>query len=233
MTNWLWACTEVTEPQLVSVSTQSGGKTGIGTLKFYLGTCTYTKPASRRRQFSKWNVRTCIVSPALSWIPKEKQLTHSGFSKEQTSSFLVFVCSALIACFPIKQHQSLGTAGPATGRTVNSLCQVQSQMVLTLSWRVQRRSIKQQHLFTTLDGQTIRTKCVQTHPSSISRGGSHPGVRCTPDPFQGGTHFYTCLFSEHQIDQGCTVCAFHSHTRLEIYCSSNAGLLFCSSHFFV
>lgn len=66
---------------------------------------------------------------------KKKKLTHFYFSRKQTSSFCVFVYTALIGLFPIKHHQCSGTAGPATGRTINTLCQAPSQMVLTLSWR--------------------------------------------------------------------------------------------------
>lgn len=115
---------------------------------------------------------------------KEKKLTHSCFSKEETSPFCVFVCTALIVLFPIKQHQSLGTAGPATGRTINSLCQAPSQMVLTLSWRVWTISIKQHHLFKMLDEEPWQTLCVSIRPSSIPWGGSHPGIKCSekPDP---------------------------------------------------
>lgn len=101
----------------------------------------------------KW--RMWAVSHAWSWIEgswKQKKLTHSCFSKEQTSSFIVFVWTARIVFFPIKEHRSLGTAGPATGRTINSLCQAPSQMVLTMSWRA---FLSPHHLFKMLDGRTI------------------------------------------------------------------------------
>lgn len=98
----------------------------------------------------KLNIRIWVVFWALSWIQR-KRSWHSFFSKEQTSSFCVFVCTALFDLFPIRQHQSLGTAGPATCRTTNSLCQAPRQMVLTLSWRVWTLSIKQHHLFKVLD----------------------------------------------------------------------------------
>lgn len=55
-------------------------------------------------------------------------------TREEKTIFLprVFVYTALIILFP-SQHQRLRTAGPATGRKTNCLCQAPSQMVLTLS----------------------------------------------------------------------------------------------------
>lgn len=129
----------------------------------------------------KLNVRIWVVSPALSWIQKGKEADiFLLFKKEHTSSFSVFVCSALNVLFSIEQHQSLWTAG----RTMNSLCQAPSQMVLTLSWRVWKLSIKQQHLFKTLDEAAWQRLCVSIHPSSLARRGSHPGIRCTETPWK-------------------------------------------------
>lgn len=89
MTNWLWTCTEVIEPQLLSVSTWSGGKTGIGTLKFYLKTCSYTKQASRRRmQYSKWDLRTWLW-----WSPKKNSWHILAFQKNRHLSCVCLLSS--------------------------------------------------------------------------------------------------------------------------------------------
>ena len=63
-----------------------------GTLKFHLKTCSYAKPACRRWMVCcKLNVRIWVVSLALSWIQREKKLTHSVLFKG-TDIFLLCVC---------------------------------------------------------------------------------------------------------------------------------------------
>lgn len=171
----------------------SGGKCE---LKFYPRTHSCTKPASRRWMgCCKLNVRMWAVSHAWSWIEgswKQKKLTHSCFSKEQTSSFIVFVWTARIVFFPIKEHQSLGTAGPATGRTINSLCQAPSQMVLTMSWRVFLSNTTSSKCWMEEPSRNI-CSCSSIyvsshpskyiHPSTTPWGGSHPGIKRSDTPW--------------------------------------------------
>lgn len=92
---------------------------------------------------------SCISSFVIKSKGEEADTFLLFKGKRRLPSMCLFA-QLFIVLSPIKHHQSLGTAGPATGRMINSLCQAPSQMVLTLSWRVWTLSIKH-HLFKMLD----------------------------------------------------------------------------------
>lgn len=116
----------------------------------------------------------------------------SSDSKENRSSFHMFVCTVLIVLFPVTRRPSLRTAGPATARTTNSLRQARSQMVLTLSWRVWTLSIRQQHVCKLSDEEPWRGLYVSTHLLYLE-GVAIPGVEDWS--ITGVTNIQTCTLT--------------------------------------
>lgn len=112
---------------------------------------------------------------------KGKRSWHIPASQRERHLPSMCLFAQLLSFSPlIKHHQSLGTAGPATGRMINSLCQAPSQMVLTLSWRAWTLSIKH-HLFKMLDVKPWQGLYKWMHPTFL-HGGSHPGMECMKTP---------------------------------------------------